>query len=342
MRSTRSHPAKRIRAIGLAAASLLTAGLLAFAAQSAPAEVIGPAVVLGPTTVVNGVAIVSGSVGVTNSNAAVTINGRSMDVDAVGHFAGVVDLGGQSSLTIGVVNPVTGKESTTTIPLTTDIVGPGGVISPTVLDNLERAAVELVEPVGGFVTDGLPITVGGNVGDPDSLSSLTVNGEDVLGSLDSDRSFSIQVPGTLKEIHLSATDRQGAIQTFSVPVSTAAGRTVSASAAVGLRIAKVRYIVKNVNRTKRLRMIVTIKDSRGLLVRGASVRVRSARAMRLVGNPRVKKTNKVGQAAFLLRAHNLAFGKRLMMITLAQTPKAKAKASSSVRLPRRAKPAASR
>jgi hypothetical protein len=340
MRSTRTHPAKRIRAIGLAATSLLTAGLLAFAAQSAPAEVIGPAVVLGPTTVVNGVAIVSGSVGVTNSNAAVTINGRSMDVDAVGHFAGVVDLGGQSSLTIGVVNPVTGKEATTTIPLTTDIVGPGGVISPTVLDNLERAAVELIEPAGGFVTDGLPFTVGGNVGDPDSLSSLTVNGEDVLGSLDSNRSFSIQVPGTLKEIQLSATDRQGTIQTFSV--STRAGKTVSAANAVGLRIAKVRYIVKNVNRTKRLRMIVTIKDSRGLLVRGASVRVRSARAMRLVGNPRVKKTNKVGQAAFLLRAHNLAFGKRLVMVTLAQTPKAKAKASSSVRLPRRAKPAASR
>lgn len=340
MRSTRIHPAKRIRAIGLIAASLLSAGTLALAAQSATAEIIGPAVVLGPTSVVNGVAIVSGSVGVTNSNATVTINGHSVDVDAVGHFAGVVDLGGQSSLTIGVVNPVTGKESTTTIPLTTDILGLGGVISPTVLDNLERAAVDLVEPVGGFVTDGKPITVEGNVGDPDSLGSLTVNGEDALGPLDADRSFSIQVPGTLKEIHLSASDRHGTIQTFSAPVSTRAGNTVAARAAVGLRIAKVRYIVKNINRTKRLRMVVTIKDSRGRLVRGATVRVRSARAMRLVGTPRVKKTNKVGQAAFLLRAHNLAFGKRLVMVTVAQTPKAKAKRSTSVQLPRRAKPAA--
>jgi hypothetical protein len=253
-----------------------------------------------------------------------------------------VNLGGQSSLTIGVANPLTGKESTTTIPLTTEIVGPGGVISPTVLDNLERAAVELVEPVGGFVTDGLPITVGGNVGDPDSLSSLTVNGEDVLGSLGSDRSFSVQVPGTLKEIHLSATDRQGTIRTFSAPVSTTAGNAVSAADAVGLQIAKIRYIVQNVKRTKRLRMVVTIKDRRGFLVRGATVRVRSAIAKRLVGNPRVKKTNKVGQAAFLLRARRVAFGKRLVLVALAQTPKAKAERYSSVRLPRLAKPAAKR
>lgn len=348
MRSTRTHPVRRIRAIGLAAVSLLSAGLLALAAPPAPADTIGPAVILGPTSVLGGVVTYSGSVGVTNSNAVVTINGRRVLLDSAGRFAGVINLDGQSSLTIGVENPVTGRESTTTIPLTTNIVAPGGLISPTVLDNLERAAVELTEPIGGFLTGSLPITVGGNVADPGSLSGLTVNGMDVLGSLGSDRTFSIQVPGTTKEIHLTATDRHGTIQTFSVPVGTgaadspAAGQTVAAANAVGLRIAKVRYIVQNVRRTKRLRMVITVRDRRGLLVRGATLNVRSSRANRLVRNPRVKKTNKVGQAAFLLQARKQAFGKRLTMITLARVPKATAKKNTSVRLPRLAKPAAKR
>src|SRR5215210_6437894 len=218
MHNTRTRPTRRIRAISRAAASLLCAGVVALSAQTATAEVIGPAVVLGPTMVLNGVATVTGSVGATNSNAAVKINGQSADVDAAGNFAAVVDLAGQSSLTIGVHNPLTGKESTTTIPLTTDIVGLGGIIPPTVLENLEQAAVELVEPAGGFVTDGLPITVEGNVGDPDSLSSLSVNATRVLDSLDSDKSFSVQMPGTLKEIRLSASDSNGTNQLFTAPL----------------------------------------------------------------------------------------------------------------------------
>src|SRR5215210_8861190 len=300
MPTTRTRPAKRIRAVGLAIATLVSAAALTLA-QAAPADVIGPAFVLGPTTVAGGVAVVSGSIGATSSNATVTVNGRNMDVDSTGNFAGTVDLGGQSSLTVSVYNPATGRTSTTTIPVQTDVLGVG-LVPPTVLDHLEQAAVDLIEPAGGFVTEGLPITVGGSVGDPDQLSSLTLNGQDALGQLDADRSFTVQVPGTLKEFHLTATDRQGTIQTLSVPVgtATAGARTVSAADAVGLRIAKVRYVVTGVKRTKRFRMVVTVRDRRGLLVRGATVRVRGSKT-RLLRNPRAKKTGNAGNATFVLQ-----------------------------------------
>jgi hypothetical protein len=150
-------------------------------------------------------------------------------------------------------------------------------------------------------------------------------------------------------VSVTATDTQGVSQTSTVPVvhgssmfTTAAGKSVSAAGALGVRIAKIRYITKNVRRTKRLRIVVTIKDRRGLLVRKATVSVRSKFARRIFRNPRAKKTNKVGQAAFLLRARNRAFGKRLVMVTVAKTPTAKASKASSVRIPKLKKAATRR
>ena len=328
---------------GLAAASLVTAALLAAAAPSAPADIFGPALVLGPTSIVNGTAVISGSVGAVNSGADVTVNGQKVLVDSTGHFAGVVNLGGQSSLVIGVKNPITGKEQTTTIPLDTNLVGVGGLLGPNVLDALNRAAVQLSEPVGGI--NGLPLTISGNVGDPSALGELKLNGQEVLGSLDSGRSFSVDLPGTTKFITLSATDKNGVNQYYTVPAAPAQpttpaapiGKTVLAADAQGVRIAKVRYITTNVARTKRFRMIVTVRDNRGLLIRGATVRVRSAQRERVVRNPRAKKTNNVGQIAFLFKARNRALGKRLVVIVVAQTPKAKATKISSVRLARSAR-----
>lgn len=338
MDRTRTQPTLRLGKAGLAAASLCTAALLAAVAPSAPADIFGPALVLGPTSIVNGTAVISGSVGATNSGADLTVNGQKLLVDSGGHFAGTVDLGGQSSLVISMKNPITGKEQTTTIPLTTNIVGLGGLIGPNVLDALEQAGVQLFEPIGG--TDGLPITISGSVDDPSSLAGLAVNGQDVLGTLGSDRTFSVTMPGTLKTFTLSATDKQGVNQYFTVPATSTVGQTVAAADAQGVRIAKVRYITKSVKRTKRFRMVVTVRDSRGLLIRGATVRVRSAQAGRILRNPKAKATNKVGQIAFLLQARNRAFGKRLVMVTLAQTPKAKATNKTSVRLPRLARKSA--
>jgi hypothetical protein len=331
---------------GLLAAAVAALTVLALT-PSAPAEVVKPLVVLGPTTVLNGIATVSGTLGPESSGAELTVNGQRVAVDAVGRFAAAVNLNGQSALTFSLKNPTTGRESTTTIPLSTNIVGPGGLIGPGILDALEQAAVALFEPVGGFtVTDGLPLRIEGSVGDPASLASLKVNGQELLGSLDANRGFSLELPGTTKVVTVTTTDRQGVYQTYSAPTSPAATagttHTVSAKAAQGVRIAKIRYITKNVRRTKRLRMVVTVKDRQGRLIRNAAISVRSKFARRIVRNPRAKKTNKVGQAAFLMKARNRAFGKRLVMVTIAKTPTAKASKASSVRIPKLKKAAARR
>jgi hypothetical protein len=348
-------PRRRLGAVGLAATVLCAAGVLAVATPSAPAEVVGPVLVLGPTSVVNGTAVVSGTLGDPNSGLELTINGQPVGLGAGGSFSAVVNVAGEGSLTFSVRNPTTGRVATTTIPLNTNIVGPGGVIGPGVLDGIKHAAVSLLEPVGGFrIIDGLPLRIEGTVADPTSLASLSVNGQDVLGTL-SGGGFTVAVPGTTREITVRVVDRQGVSHTVTVPVihqpsapgggtgaTAPTGRSVAASAAVGVRIAKVRYITRNVRRTKRMRMVVTIRDRRGLLVRNATVRSWSRFAGRLRRNPRVKRTNKLGQTAFLLLPRNRAFGKRLVMVTVAKTPKASARKATSVRLPRRQKAATRR
>ena len=107
---------------------------------------------------------------------------------------------------------------------------------------------------------------------------------------------------------------------------------MAASSAVGLKIVKVRYVAKGVPRTKRLRMIVTVKDNRGYLVRGATIKIRSKAAGRLTRRAQTKTSTKVGQAAFVLRVKPHILGKRLVMVTVARTPTAKAAKTTSIRL----------
>ncbi len=233
----------------------------------------------------------------------------------------------------------------------------------------------ILRPVEGFrIFDGLPLRVGGSVLSKDNLASLTVNGVDALG-LVTGGGFGVQVPGTTKEVSVTVVDRQGVSQTTVIPVehvttqpgaqqptqpgtpqatqpgapqatptgpAAAVGRSVAASRAVGVRIARVRYQLKHFKRTKRLRVLVTVTDRRGLRVRGATVSVRSARARWIVRNSRAKRTDRLGRTSFLLIARNRAVGKRLRLVVLAKTPSAKAKKATAVRLPRIAKRAASR
>ena len=332
---------RRVGLAGLLAGAVAALAMLSLATPSAPGEVLAPAVTLGPMTVANGTATVAGSLGSPSSGVQLSLNGQPLQVDGAGNFAGAVNLAGQSSLTFRLANSA-GEVTSVTIPLTSNIVGPGGVIPPDVLESLEQAAVSILKPADGFkILDQLPLIVEGAVGDPSKLAGLTVNGQDALGLLGADRGFSVTIPGTSKVVTVTSTDNRGVSQTSTAPVlhsssifTTAAGRSVSAAGAQGVRIAKIRYITRNVRRTKQLRMVVTLRDRRGLLVRGASVGVRSRFGGRIARNPRAKKTNKVGQAAFLLKARNRAFGKRLVMITVAKTPSAKATKSSGVRIPR--------
>jgi hypothetical protein len=326
---------------GVVAGVVAVLVMFAVTAPAAPGEVLAPAVSLGPMTVANGTATVAGSLGSPSSGVQLSVNGQPLAIDAAGNFAGAVNLSGESNLTFRLSNAA-GEVTSVSIPLNSNIVGPGGVIPPDVLDSLEQAAVSILKPVDGFqILDELPLRIGGSVGDEDSLASLTVNGQDALGLLGSDRSFTVTVPGTTREVTVTATDHRGVSQTSTVPVvhttsmfTTPAGRSVSAAGAQGVRIARIRYITRNVRRTKRMRIVVTVKDRRGLLIRNATVSVRSRFARRILRNPRAKRTNRVGQAAFLLSARKAAFGKRLVMITVAKTPRAKASKRSSVRLPR--------
>jgi hypothetical protein len=83
-----------------------------------------------------------------------------------------------------------------------------------------------------------------------------------------------------------------------------------------------------------MRMVVTVRDRRGLLIRGAKITVRSTKARRLSNRPTMHLSGRKGQATFTLRLRKAAFGKRLIVVTVAKTPKAKASKKTSVSVPR--------
>lgn len=333
----------RRRAVGVSVIAALASALVLLLAPPARPDA-APLVSLGPVSVANGTATLSGSLtGAPAGGVQLHVNGQPLGVNADGTFAGTVNLAGASNLTVTARNPLSGETVTTQIPLNTNVVGPDGLIPGTVLDALRRAGIGLTIPEDGFVSlDGQPIKIGGSVLDRDELSSLKINGVDVLDKLTSNGVFSQTIPGSSREVSVTATDRQGVSQTtafgvtpMSSVINTAAGPSVAAAGAVGVKIAKIRYITKIVRSKKRFRMIVTVKDNRGRLVRGATVRVRPKAKRFVVGpNQRTKKSTKIGQANFLVLIRKPALGKRLFMITVAQTPKAKAQKTTSVKLPK--------
>jgi hypothetical protein len=333
----------RRRATGVSSIVALASALLLLLAPPAKPDAAGPIVSLGPVSVANGTATLSGSLtGAPAASYQLHVNGQPLALNADGTFAGTVNLAGQSVITLTARNPLSGETVTTQIPLSTNVVGPDGLIPGTILDALKKAGISLAIPPGGFVSlDGLPIKVEGGVLEKDQLASLKVNGTDVLEKLTSNGTFTQMLPGSSREVSVTATDRQGVAQTtafgvtpMSSVINTAAGPSIAAAAADGVKIAKVRYITKTVRAKKRFRMIVTLKDNRGRLVRNATVRVRPKVKRFVVGNQRTKKSSKIGQANFLVLVRKPALGKRLFMITTAQTPKAKAQKTTSVRLPR--------
>jgi hypothetical protein len=289
---------------------------------------------LGPVTVLNGTAVVSGTVGGAGAGSQLTVNGHALSLDAAGNFAGVVSLDGASALDFSIGNS-SGKAVDLSVPLA--LAGPGGIIPAGIVDAVEQGSATLLEPAGGFV-GGQPLTVAGSVADKGQLATLAVNGTDVMRLLGPDQSFTLEVPGTTKEITLTATDKSGVSETTHYPVlGSSAGVTplgpyVTASSAVGLKIAKIRYVAKGVSRTRRLKMIVTVKDTRGILVRGAKIKIRSKAAGRLTRRAQTKTSTKLGQAAFVLRVKPRFLGKRLVMVTVARTPTAKAAKTTSTRL----------
>lgn len=111
--------------------------------------------------------------------------------------------------------------------------------------------------------------------------------------------------------------------------------TVAAANAVGLRITAVRKLMKNVGIRRNFRLLVTLRDTRGLLVRGAIVSVgRVPGSQATVSGLHAGFSNKRGIAAILVPVTKPMFGKKLFVKIAARTPKARAVALRSVSLPR--------
>jgi hypothetical protein len=319
-------------------------GTVCLVAAAAPAGTVGPLLSLGPITIANGTATLAGHVGGSDTNE-LTVNGQPLGIDAGGNFSGTVNLNGQSKVDLALKNPVTGETATTSIPLTTNLTGSGS-IPATVLDLLRQAGISVTIPPDGFkILDQLPLTLNGQVLDKEVLSSLKLNGVDVLSLLKPGGSFTATLPGSTKEVTITATDKEGVSQTsaftvahISSVIGTTLGTSVSAAGARGLRIASVRYVLKGVKVRKRVGMKVTVKDRRGYLVRGATVMVRAASSSRrqVASGQQAGLTSKIGRASFTVRLRSRAFprAKRLFMVATAVTPTAKAKKTTSVRIPR--------
>lgn len=110
--------------------------------------------------------------------------------------------------------------------------------------------------------------------------------------------------------------------------------TVAAADAIGLRIA-IRKQMRNVSLRRNFRLFVTVRDTRGLLVRGAIVsagRVPGSQAT--ISGLHAGYSNKRGLATILVPVTKQMFGKKLFVKIAARTPKARAVALRSVSLPR--------
>lgn len=109
---------------------------------------------------------------------------------------------------------------------------------------------------------------------------------------------------------------------------------VSASQALGLRITRIRYVTDAVPTSKRLRLLVTVRDLRGRLVRDAIVTIRGVPGAKLtVASTYATFSNRLGRAGFLVRVPKQTLGKRLVLLVAARTPNARALTVGSVRLP---------
>ena len=305
---------------GWAIAALTTTVLVPAAASSSQ-----PPVTLGTITVANGTAAVWGTLGSQATGSRVTVNGQPLAVNTGGTFAGTASLNGAEAIDLGISQPATAVSTHYQIPVQGQSLIPGSVI-----DSLTQAGLSVLQPT---VTPGQPVTVSGSLAGGSGLAGLSVNGVDALGQAQRGGSFTVQLPGDTGQVQVKASGMNGTTEVINAPVfrpfSTS---TVSARNAIGIRIAKIRYIRKGVARTHRLRMIVTVRDQRGRLIRGAAIRVTS-KGHKLARRPKATRSGARGLATIALRVNGSAYGKRLVTVTVARTPHAKAQKRSSVRIP---------
>ena len=112
-----------------------------------------------------------------------------------------------------------------------------------------------------------------------------------------------------------ATDRQSVSQTSAFrstqvtsAIQTKAGTTVSAAGAQGVVVAKIRFDKTKLLTKRRLGVVVTIKDRRGYLIRGAALHLKGMPLRYFAaGADRASFTNRVGQKRFSYLLKKSAF-----------------------------------
>jgi hypothetical protein len=179
------------------------------------------------------------------------------------------------------------------------------------------------------------------------LANLTVNGVHVLDRIDPFGNFAVQLPWSsarTSHVAVTAVDHQGVFQTSTFPaahvrtvIRTRAGASVSAVGAYGVIVAKVRFDQKRLAAAGKLAVRITVKDRRGLLVRGAAVRLRGIPSRFLIaGATRSGFTSRLGTAAFMYSVKRSALAAKshsyLTIVVRAATPTAGARRCATVRL----------
>jgi hypothetical protein len=133
----------------------------------------------------------------------------------------------------------------------------------------------------------------------------------------------------------SSTGSAGGVPGAATTSGSASRTWVSATGARGLRIVRVQYFVNDVAATKRLRMVVSLRDLNGRRVRHAIVSAGPVTgAKRTVGGTTSTFSNRLGQARLVVPATTSMLGRRLLLRITARTPSVRVVTVGSVLLPR--------
>lgn len=318
-------------------------GTMAFiVGGGAVAAVQTPPLVIGSVAISDGTAVVAGAVA--DASASLQVNGQPVRISQSGEFQAMVAVGGATNLVVRLSGS-RGESVVVRIPVAVALQTNGRGI----LDHLLAAGIRLDVPADGFVVvDGQMPRIEGRVLNESELAALDVNGVDALAKLEPNGGFSIVLGGSSarkKDVAVVATDENGVSQTsrftttrITTAIKTAAGMSVSSAGARGVVIANVKLDTDKLKANRRLGVLVTIKDKRGYLIRGASVRLRATPAQLLGnGSTRAAFTNRVGMARFTYRLSPKALASTtpptLAIATRASTLTAHANLLVTVRLP---------
>jgi hypothetical protein len=324
----------------LGLAITLTTLAVALAGSHSAQAISIPVLIDGVTVIEDGVAVLTGAA----ETEVVEINGELIQVADDGTFVAPIDLDVDSV----VLRVLESPSELVTVEVPLDVLLANG--GEGVLNDLIDAGISIDEPVGGFqIIDGQLPLIEGRVLNGDNLSVIEVNDVNVLSRLGDDGLFSIVLggSGTTERITVVATDRSGVTQTSTFTarrvtsaLATRAGTSVSAAGAQGIRIVEVALDKRFLKPAKSLGVIVTVKDRRGFLIRGAALQLRGMPAKHVAtGALKAGFTNRVGKGQFAYRLKASAFtGKPAQFFTIwmrAATPKSSATKKVTLRLPAR-------